>query len=160
MASTLTLDLGAKTGWVVGDRVAHVSGTKSHKPSRFEGGGMRFVLFRKWLNDLYGAYPFTQVFFEAVQRHRGTAAAHAYGGYLATLTAWCEERGIPYQGVPVGEIKKHWTGKGNADKDAMIAEAVRRGYSPVDDNEADALALFDLKADDVAVVPAKMGVAA
>lgn len=121
---------------------------------------MRFVLFRKWLNEVYDAYRFEQVFFEEVRRHRGTDAAHAYGGYLATLTAWCEERGIPYQGVPVGEIKKHWTGKGNADKEAMIAAAVERGYSPADDNEADALALFDLKADDVAVSPAKMGVAA
>jgi Holliday junction resolvasome RuvABC endonuclease subunit len=55
--------------------------------------------------------------------------------------------------VPVGEIKRGWTGKGNAKKEAMVAEAVRRGYSPADDNEADAIALFTLKAPAVAVAP-------
>ena len=49
---------------------------------------------------------------------------------------------IPYQGVPVGTIKKHATGKGNAGKDAMIAAAITRGFTPADDNEADAIALL------------------
>jgi ribose transport system ATP-binding protein len=61
---------------------------------------------------------------------------------LATLTAWAELRGVPYEGVPVGTIKRHATGKGNADKDAMIAAARARGFSPADDNEADAIALL------------------
>ena len=51
-------------------------------------------------------------------------------------------RGVPYQGVPVGTIKRHATGKGNAPKVAMIAAARGRGYSPADDNEADAIALL------------------
>ena len=72
----------------------------------------------------------------------GIDAAHAFGGWLAHLTAWCEHHGIPYQGVPVGTIKRHIAGKGNADKAAVI-EAVRRlGFAPADDNEADALALL------------------
>jgi Holliday junction resolvasome RuvABC endonuclease subunit len=51
-------------------------------------------------------------------------------------------RGIPYQGVPVGSIKKHATGKGNASKEMMIAAAKARGFRPADDNEADALAIL------------------
>ena len=82
------------------------------------------------------------IYFEEVRRHVGTDAAHVYGGFLATLTAWAESCGIPYQGVPVGTIKRHATGKGNADKAAMIAAARAKGYSPGDDNEADALALL------------------
>lgn len=81
--------------------------------------------------------------FEEVRRHAGVDAAHAYGGFLAQLTAWCEDHQIPYQGVPVGTIKKHATGKGNANKQAMIAAAQARGLTPVDDNHADALALLD-----------------
>jgi hypothetical protein len=78
-----------------------------------------------------------------VRRHAGAAAGHAYGGYLAHLTAWAEAKRIPYQGVPVGTIKRHIAGKGNADKAAVI-EAVRAlGFDPQDDNEADALALLD-----------------
>jgi Holliday junction resolvasome RuvABC endonuclease subunit len=82
------------------------------------------------------------VYFEEVRRHLGVDAAHAYGGFMAHLTAWCEHHQIPYQGVPVGTIKKHATGKGNAGKDEMIAAAKARGNAPVDDNEADALALL------------------
>ena len=75
----------------------------------------------------------------------GVIAAHVYGGFMGHLTAFCEEYKIPYDGVPVGTIKKFWTGKGNASKDEMLEEAVRRGWSPVDDNEADAIAILTLK---------------
>ena len=84
----------------------------------------------------------SQVVFEEVRRHAATDAAHVYGGLMATLTKWCESEGIPYQGVPVGTIKKFWTGKGNGKKDVMIAEAKRRGFNVDDDNEADAIALL------------------
>ena len=59
-----------------------------------------------------------------------------------TLSAWCEHHGIPYEGVPVGTIKRFATGKGNADKAAMVAAMKARGFNPADDNEADALALL------------------
>jgi Holliday junction resolvasome RuvABC endonuclease subunit len=61
---------------------------------------------------------------------------------LATLTAWCEQHRVPYQGVPVRKIKRHVTGKGNADKAAVIAAVRARGFSPADDNEADAIAIL------------------
>lgn len=141
----LALDLGTSTGWCVGTAGCHFSGTWSLKPGRFDGGGMRFVKFRQRLEEIRGAYRVSIVSFEEVRRHKGTDAAHVYGGLLAILTAWCEEHGIPYEGVPVGEIKRAWTGKGNADKAAMMQAAFDRGYSPSDDNEADAIAIFCLK---------------
>jgi len=61
---------------------------------------------------------------------------------MATLTSWAELRGVPYRGVPVGTIKRHATGKGNASKEAMIAAARSRGFAPADDNEADAIAIL------------------
>ena len=82
------------------------------------------------------------MYFEEVRRHAGVDAAHAYGGFMGHLTAWCESHNIPYQGVPVGTIKKHATGKGNAGKDEMILAVRQRGHSPGDDNEADALAIL------------------
>ena len=39
----------------------------------------------------------------------------------ATSPPGASTTSIPYQGVPVGTIKKHATGKGNAGKDEMIA---------------------------------------
>lgn len=143
MGALLTLDLGTKTGFCVGSRAgALASGVSGFKPGRYDGGGMRFVRFRKWLDELQVAYPIAQVAFEEVRRHAGTDAAHVYGGLMATLQAWCEDRGIPYEGIPVGTIKRAWTGKGNAPKEAMIAEAVKRGFAPADDNEADAIAIW------------------
>jgi Holliday junction resolvasome RuvABC endonuclease subunit len=105
---------------------------------------MRYLRFRQALNEINKLCgQFDTVYFEEVCRHAGTAAAHAYGGFLGMLTAWCEELSIPYNGVPVGTIKKHATGKGNADKAAMISAAVNRGWNPKDDNQADALWLLD-----------------
>lgn len=89
-----------------------------------------------------GELTINAVYFEEVRAHAGTDAAHVYGGLLAILTAWCEQRGIAYQGVPVGTIKRHVTGKGNADKAAVIAAIRACGFCPTDDNEADALAIL------------------
>ncbi|PSJ17149.1 crossover junction endodeoxyribonuclease RuvC [Nitrosomonas supralitoralis] len=140
----MTLDLGTQTGWALLSRDGSIaSGSESFKPGRFEGGGMRYLRFKRWLTEVKQcAGGIDTVFMEEVRRHAGVDAAHAYGGFLATLTAWCEHHNIPYQGVPVGTIKKHATGKGNASKDEMIASVQFRGYAPVDDNEADALALL------------------
>ena len=80
--------------------------------------------------------------YEQVRNHAGIDAAHAFGGWLAILTAWCEHHGIAYQGVPVGTIKRFIAGKGNADKAAVIAAVRARGFHPADDNEADALAIL------------------
>jgi Holliday junction resolvasome RuvABC endonuclease subunit len=104
---------------------------------------MRYLRFRNWLDDLNYNREITSVYFEEVRRHIGTDAAHVYGGFLGTLTAWCEDHKLPYQGVPVSHIKRQVTGKGNASKQEVI-EAVRAlGYRPKDDNEADALAIIE-----------------
>lgn len=142
----LALDLGTRTGWAMRQNGITVSGFIEFKNGRFEGGGMRYLRFKQWLNQLYtSSGDIGAVYFEEVRRHIGTDAAHVYGGFMAHLTAWCEARQIPYKGVPVGTIKKHATGSGSASKDLMI-EAAREiaAYSVEDDNEADAICLLDL----------------
>ena len=143
MGARLALDLGTNTGWAICRDEVILSGVASFKVGRYEGGGMRYLRFQRWLDEMRG-HGLDSVWFEEVRRHAGTDAAHVYGGLLATLTAWAEHHGIPYSGVPVGSIKKHATGKGNAPKEAMIAAAVARGFRPADDNEADALALLHM----------------
>jgi Holliday junction resolvasome RuvABC endonuclease subunit len=104
---------------------------------------MRFLRFVRWLDEVQALSGGLQhLAFEEVRRHASTDAAHAYGGFLSQLTAWCEQRQIPYQGVPVGTIKRFITGKGNADKAAVIAAVQAKGFSPADDNEADAIAIL------------------
>lgn len=153
MMSILALDLGTTTGWAYTLSGSHatqnesavVSGTWSLKPQRFEGGGMRFLRFREKLNELHRVSALSVIYYEEVRAHKGTDAAHVYGGLMGMLTAWCEENKVPYAGVPVAHIKKWATGKGNAKKDEVIAAVASFGYTPADDNEADAIALLLLK---------------
>ena len=140
----LALDLGHCTGWALRSACGVISsGVAEFRSDRWQGGGMKFLRFRRWLTEVKAdAGGLDTVLYEQVRNHAGVDASHAYGGWLAILTAWCEHHGIPYQGVPVGTIKRHIAGKGNADKRAVI-DAVRRiGFAPADDNEADALALL------------------
>ena len=104
---------------------------------------MRYLRFQNWLSEMDRlSGPLSAIYFEEVRRHIGTDAAHVFGGLMAVLTAWAEMRGVPYQGVPVGTIKKSATGRGNAPKQAMIDSARARGFFPKDDNEADAIAIL------------------
>ena len=142
--SILALDLGSTTGWAIrNDRCRILHGTAEFRPTRFEGGGMRYLRFERWLDETRKiAGGIDAVYFEEVRRHAGTDAAHIYGGFLAGLTTWCEVQKIAYQGVPVGTIKRFATGKGYADKQSMIAAMRERGFDPADDNEADAIAIL------------------
>lgn len=139
----LALDLGTNTGWATWrKKVGTRSGTEVFKAGRFEGGGMRFLKFKKWLTEVKAVEDIDALYFEEVRRHMSTDASHCYGGFLAILTSWCEHHGIAYQGVPVGTIKLFATGKGNANKDAMVDAMKKKGFKPADDNEADALAIL------------------
>ena len=144
MKSILALDLGTNTGFAVFNSGKIKSGVKNFKATRFQSADRRFVNFMKELDVIQKSLMLGIgiVYFEEVRRHIGVDAAHCYGGFKAILTTFCEVNGIPYQGVPVGTIKKHITGKGNADKLAVIKAVQALGFNPKDDNEADALALL------------------
>lgn len=61
---------------------------------------------------------------------------------------WCEINDIPHTEFSPGEVKKHATGKGNANKRQMLEWAQERfpALNIQDDNEADALAVLTLGA--------------
>ena len=49
----LALDLGTTTGWAIrGFDGLITSGTVSFKPSRYDGGGMRYLRFTNWLTEI------------------------------------------------------------------------------------------------------------
>lgn len=137
----LAIDPGTKCGWAICVNGVYTAGTWKLGGRKSDGAGMRYMRLRKSLERILGEFEIFEVAYEEVRRHLGTDAAHVYGGIIAILTTWCEEKRIPYLGVPVGTIKKFATGKGNANKDAMV-EAARREFVHVsvdDDNQADAL---------------------
>jgi crossover junction endodeoxyribonuclease RuvC len=165
MPTVLSLDLGTKMGWVFyyeeeDGKFVEFSGVKNFSTKRFEGAGMRYLNFRKWLDskhhryspvrvypstDIYfpegGFPPIEEVYFEEVNHSGWRNSSAVYGGFLATLSCWCEQHKIPYKGIPVTTIKKFITGKGNANKAAVIKAIQARGYDIKDDNQADAMAL-------------------
>jgi Holliday junction resolvasome RuvABC endonuclease subunit len=137
----LALDLGTKTGFAIWKDGRIESGVWKLRHDR-HASGARFLDFRNRLTGILGAHNIYTVFFERVCGHKGTDAAHVYGGFMYTLAAVCEERSIKCVGIPVGTIKKFATGSGNASKEEMTAAMRARGFNPVDDNEADALAIL------------------
>jgi Holliday junction resolvasome RuvABC endonuclease subunit len=150
----IALDLATKLGWAskrTGKKPKY--GTKDFHNTQWDSAGSRYYKFRAWLleqleqsmtEDILVAY-------ESVEAHTSTYAGHVYGGYLAIMQELCEEKGATYVGYPVGTIKKYWTGKGTAKKDAMILEAQKRGYNPETDNDADALAILHLAIEDLKI---------
>ena len=133
-------------GWALTKRDGSIhGGSEGFQPAKMGGHGGKFLAFMTFLNQIklsHGAVH--AVYYEDVKMHQGVLAAHAYGGFLAILQVWCKLNDAPLYGVGVGQIKQGWTGKGNADKTKMIAAAKQRGFAPVDDNHADALAILSL----------------
>jgi Holliday junction resolvasome RuvABC endonuclease subunit len=139
--NVLALDLGTATGFAIWKGGEILSGVKKLRHDR-RASGARFLDFRNWLIETINAHNICSVFFERVYGHKGTDAAHVYGGFMYALAAVCEEESIRCVGIPVTTIKKYATGNGRATKEEMIAAARSRGFNPVDDNSADALAIL------------------
>lgn len=143
----LALDLGTNIGWALHVRGAlHSSGTTNFSLKKTDSPGVRWQRFRGFLTARgRSAEVIHVVYYEDVKGHglNQVLSAHCYGGFLAHLQHWCCLNNIRLEPVGVGTVKKNWTGKGNAKKEQMVAEAVRRGYHPVTDDHADALAILD-----------------
>jgi len=140
----LALDLGQKMGWALSQRDGTIrSGVCSLKPAARDTVAEALVRLSRWLDEIDETYgPFQRVLYEQVRGHKGTVAAHWYGAFWGAVNAWCKGKEIPTEGVAVGTIKKHATGKGNATKQGMVLAIRSLGFYPKDDNEADALALL------------------
>lgn len=142
----LALDLGTRTGFAFFTNAgARLTGVKDFRPRRHQNWSARFQQFKGMLDEFEALEDIDHVYYEIVRRHKGTDAAHVYGGFVAALDEWCSGHDVPLAGFEVTHIKKFATGKGNANKGAMILAAEERwGVVTADDNEADALAILEL----------------
>jgi len=147
----LSIDLGTKTGWAVIDQCGTISfGTWNLKPDRWANLGARCFHLKTNLQDIHKRLDkIDMIIYEEVRRHMGTDAAHCYGALLGALQEFCELNKVACESVPVGTIKKHATGKGNASKAKMIEAAKAKGWNVKDDNQADALWILDWKLEQI-----------
>jgi len=125
------------------------SGVWDLSVKRHEGGGMRFLRAKKHIMEMAPQF----ILYEEVRRHRGTSAAHVYGGLIAMIQAYGEEHGVTYVGIPVGTIKKRACGKGNCKKEVMVQTANAAFVGPddeaiEDDDTADAMWLLQVGLDE------------
>jgi Holliday junction resolvasome RuvABC endonuclease subunit len=141
----LSLDIATNTGW----KTKTSSGVWNLKPNRGESEGMTVVRFKAKVRELINIENITLVSYErpAGMHKASIMVASEMVGVLKDL---CIEMGIELACYSAPEIKKFATGKGNAKKDAMIKAAQEMGYTPKDDNEADAIHLYNLTVKDVA----------
>ncbi len=143
--SILALDPATKCGWA---HDSGASGVWDLSVRRDESSGMRLIRFRSHLNTVHQAYPLKVIAFEAARggNPRRMGALVVSGELQGVIKVFCEEHGVEFKGFSPSEIKKHATGKGNANK-ALMMDAARRKWPDVpliDDNHADALHILDL----------------
>lgn len=153
--SILALDLGTRLGWAIRRASGRIeSGDRNFTPDGGEPEGLRFLRFRCWLHDLkarietagdvLGLIRFERVDFI---RPGQVYSAHVWGGMWATLTCWAAHHQIPCEPIAVATIKKAATGHGRATP-MMVTQAMRsRGFNPLSDDEAVALAVLHTKVD-------------
>jgi hypothetical protein len=82
---------------------------------------------------------------------RGGHATEIALGFTTKINEYAAFRHIETMPVHSQSLKKHATGKGNADKEAMLIAANKRGWHPQDDNACDALWLLDYARKDLRV---------
>lgn len=149
---SLILDLGTQTGWALLANGIVTSGTvgfqtyKGCKSRPADHAGQVFINFQRWLRGRIQDDKPTEIAYEDVYRWSSGDAAKLYCGLRAFLLANGALYGLPVTGYSPSMVKKYWTGKGNSDKDAMMAETKRRfpALRLSDSNEADALAILHL----------------
>ena len=102
-------------------------------PSRYDGGGVRYLRFapagsKAWRRTQGASARSITKKLEDISARIARATSMAVCSPRSRLGA--NRTRIPYQGVPVGTIKRFIAGKGNADKDAVIAAVQEPGLQP------------------------------
>lgn len=136
----LAIDQASQCGWAT----ENASGVWDFNTRKDESAGMKMLRFRSKLKEVCAMEEINLIVYERVAGFHKNAIIHA-AKMVAIIESFCEENGIEYKAVSATEVKKYATGKGNANKDAMVASAQSKlGYTGTNDNEADALWIYQL----------------
>lgn len=137
----LALDQASNCGWCCGKDLYGCWDLNTRKD---ESSGMKMIRFRSKLKEITVSENIDLIAYERVAGMHKNSIIHA-AKMVAMIETFCEENNIQYIAFSASEIKKFATGKGNAKKDAMIAAAaLKYGYTGTNDNEADAIHIYQL----------------
>ena len=125
----LALDLGTHCGWALLTHGRIESGVQIFDVKRGESPGMRFLRFRRWLEEMtaHARTPVNLVVYEQ-PHHRGGAATEVAVGFSTRVQEQCAAVSIEHAAVHSATLKKFTTGDGRADKAAMLHHAMSRGW--------------------------------
>lgn len=142
----LALDIATKTGWATDT----TSGSWDFALKRGESVGMRIVRFTSKVKEMIELEKINLVVYE-IPVGRFQSSIIVATEMIGALKLLCEEMKVEYTHFSAKQIKKFWTGNGNAGKPAMIAETKKRfpDLEVIDDNHADAIALLELAKSDL-----------
>ena len=145
----LALDLATRTGWALIEHGRRESGVQVFDVKRGESPGMRYLRFRRWLEEIGPRADL--IVYEQTVRSPGRMAIEIADGFATRVQEYCAAQGeagrvVDHQGVYPATLKKWTTGKGNAKKPDMLAAAFQLGFvshaaATWDDNEIDAICL-------------------
>ena len=136
--NVLAIDQASNCGWKT--RNAH--GVWDFNTRKDESSGMKMLRFRAKLTEVCQIESINLIVYERVAGQHANSIIHA-AKMVAMIETFCEENNINYKAVSAGEVKRFATGKGNANKQAMIDSArEKHGYTGSDDNEADAILIY------------------
>lgn len=139
--NVLALDQASNCGWCCGDEIY---GVWDLRTLRDESSGMKLVRLKSKLREIIAAQKIELIVYERVAGQHSASLIHA-AKMVAIIETLCEELGIEYAAFSAKEIKSWATGKGNAGKDLMIKAAQDNyGYTGNDDNEADAILIYQM----------------
>lgn len=145
---TLALDIGSTFGYCVGiNGVIQESGevTLSAGGAGKTHPGHRWLRFQQWLGNYRDV---NEVLFEDVRFVTSTQQMLVYGALRGQLDIFTLAHGIRMSSLTPSQIKKDFTGHGNAKKDVLCDVAMRLGWkhgvpgTMNCHNEADAIALY------------------
>jgi len=154
----LALDLASRTGWAVGDPADPTPRSGSVRlASSGASLGAVYAGCRQWLVDFVAAEPDIRlIVFEAPmapQHMAGFTTAHIMRlliGLCAIAEEFGHSRGYDVREAKVSDVREHFIGtnriKRKDAKPLTIENCRRLGWAPVDDNAADALALWHYQA--------------
>ncbi|HJR01796.1 MAG TPA: hypothetical protein VKA83_09200 [Methylomirabilota bacterium] len=147
--SILALDPATSTGWAIArptfpgsvEYRMLESGVQTFALSRGDSPGMRYLRFRRWLEDVTPG-DCTLIVYEQNFR-RGGAATEVAANLAGRIQELCAIRAIEHTSVNVTTLKI-WTcgSKKAASKEAMKAAVCNRWKVVESDDEADAVALL------------------
>lgn len=137
----LAIDQASNCGWACSNEIFGCWDLNTRKD---ESSGMKMIRFKSKLRDVIESERIELVVYERVAGFHANSLIHA-AKMVAMIETFCEENKIAYASYSASEIKKFATGKGNAKKELMITAAAEKyGYTGKNDNEADALHLWNL----------------